>query len=46
MNKKQNKRSAQVTPSKIQINKGAKGVTVQAGLVLVVKCNWSQDLQL
>jgi hypothetical protein len=37
MKSKQNKRSARVSPKKIQINKGAKGVTAQAGLIPVVK---------
>ena len=37
MNRKQNKRSARVTPRKIQISKGAKGLTTQAGLIPVVK---------
>jgi len=37
MIKKKNNRSARVTPGKIQINKGAKGLTAQAGLIPVVK---------
>ena len=37
MNRKQNKRSARVAPRKIQINKGVKGLTAQAGLIPVVK---------
>ncbi len=37
MNRKQNKRSARVAPRKIQISKGAKGLTTQAGLIPVVK---------
>ncbi|WPD22534.1 MAG: IS1380 family transposase [Candidatus Electrothrix scaldis] len=37
MKSKQNKRSARVSPKKIQINKGAKGVTAQAGLIPAVK---------
>jgi hypothetical protein len=37
MNGKQNKRSARVSPKKIHISKGAKGLTAQAGLIPVVK---------
>jgi hypothetical protein len=37
MKSQQNKRSARVSPKKIKINKGAKGLTAQAGLIPVVK---------
>lgn len=37
MNQKQHKRSARVSPKKIHITKGAKGLTAQAGLIPVVK---------
>ena len=37
MKYKQNKRSARISPRKIKINEGAKGVTAQAGLIPVVK---------
>lgn len=41
---KQNKRSARVSPKKIQINKGAKGLTAQAGLIPVVKFLQKQNI--
>ena len=41
---KQNKRSARVSPKKIQINKGAKGLTAQAGLIPVVKFLQKQNV--
>ena len=44
MKSKQNKRSARVSPKKIQINKGAKGLTAQAGLIPVVKFLQRQNL--
>lgn len=37
MNRKQHKRSARVSPKKIEIHKGAKGLTAQAGLIPVVQ---------
>lgn len=37
MKNKQNKRSARTMPRKVKINKGAKGLTAQAGLIPVVK---------
>ena len=37
MKSQQNKRSARLSPKKITINKGAKGLTTQAGLIPVVK---------
>ena len=44
MKSKQNKRSARVSPKKVQINKGAKGLTAQAGLIPVVKFLQRQNL--
>ena len=44
MNKKQNKRSARITPRKIHIVKGARGLTAQAGLIPVVKFLRKQGL--
>ena len=41
---KQNKRSARVSPKKIQINKGAKGLTAQAGLIPVVNFLQKQNI--
>jgi len=37
MKKKNNKRSSRMTPKKVRINKGAKNLTAQAGLIPVVK---------
>ena len=44
MKNKQNKRSARVSPRKIEIHKGAKGLTAQAGLIPVVKFLHKQNL--
>jgi hypothetical protein len=44
MKNKQNKRSARVSPRKIEITKGAKGLTAQAGLIPVVKFLHKQNL--
>jgi len=37
MKREHNKRSARISPKKIKINKGGKGLTAQAGLIPVVK---------
>jgi len=37
MKNKQNKRSARVSPRKIEIKTGSRGLTAQAGLIPVVK---------
>jgi hypothetical protein len=44
MNSKLNKRSARVSPKKIKINKGVKGLTAQAGLIPVVKFLQKQNI--
>jgi hypothetical protein len=46
MKKEYNRRSARVSPKKIKIRRGAKGLTAQAGLIPVVKFLQKQGLEL
>ena len=44
MKSKQNKRSSRISPRKVQISKGAKKLTAQAGLIPVIKFLHKQDI--